>query len=377
VSGGQPHAVVIGAGIAGLAAAIALTRAGFHVRVHERATTLEPIGAALSLWPNAIAALRILGAAARVEAEAAPISALGAADTRGRWIFGPVSVTPFAGCGAYLPTRALLQQSLLETLGSDRVQLGSDGHRDTGSADLIIDASGIWSETARAIGGGEPKPAGYGGVLALTDPIEAPPLPAGLEYWGDDERFGLFDVRQGRRYWFWIAGDSLCPTKASRADIAERMADWPEPASAAVAATPPDRLIPVTIHARPAPRRLFAGKTICVGDAGHAMAPNLGQGAAQGLEDAIALLIAARSVPMDRVPTEFERLRLVRVRQMVARSAQAALPVHGPRLLRAPARALLRAIPAALHRAEIAKTHRWPATFAKCAEAVAWTPSAA
>lgn len=371
MAGGQPSARVIGAGIAGLAAGIALSRAGYAVEVHERARVLEPRGAALSLWPNAVAALRVLGAAARIEAEAAPIPALGAAGRDGRWIFGPVPVRPFEGCGAWLPTRALLQEALLDTLGRDRVRLDSDGWRHDGDADLIVDASGIWSETGSRAAGTRPAPAGYGGVLALSDPIATAPEPTGFEYWGDNERFGLFDAGQGRRYWFWIAGDRLRPTTFDRDTILARLAGWPAPARDAVLATPAERLIPVAINARPAPRRLTAGNIVCVGDAGHAMEPNLGQGAAQGLEDAVALLIAARAVPPRDVPAEFERLRLTRVRTIVSRSKQAALPVHGPRLLRAPARAALRAIPLALHKAEIVKTHHWPIDFTARAKSLA------
>lgn len=115
----RPGALVIGAGIAGLAAGIALRRAGFAVRVHERAPALEPRGAALGLWPNAVAALRMLAAA----------------DRAGRWIFGPIPVVPFDGCGAFLPTRALLQEALLDALGRGCIRFDSDGRTDRAAAD--------------------------------------------------------------------------------------------------------------------------------------------------------------------------------------------------------------------------------------------------
>lgn len=60
--------VIVGAGIAGLTAAIALDRAGFEVEVLERATALTQAGTALSLWPNALAALDRLGLAEAVAA---------------------------------------------------------------------------------------------------------------------------------------------------------------------------------------------------------------------------------------------------------------------------------------------------------------------
>ena len=79
----MPVAIVVGGGIAGLSAAVALRQAGWRVSVHERAVTLEPLGAALSLWPNATAALArlsLLDAALAAEAlghAAAPMPFLG------------------------------------------------------------------------------------------------------------------------------------------------------------------------------------------------------------------------------------------------------------------------------------------------------------
>ncbi len=77
---------IIGAGIAGLSAAIGLRQAGYEVSILERAPSISPIGAALSLWENAILALRELGAAERIEREAAPIQSVSIRDYHGRTI---------------------------------------------------------------------------------------------------------------------------------------------------------------------------------------------------------------------------------------------------------------------------------------------------
>ena len=58
---GESQALIIGAGIGGLAAAIALRQAGYAVRVFERAQELKEVGAGITLWPNAVKALRKLG----------------------------------------------------------------------------------------------------------------------------------------------------------------------------------------------------------------------------------------------------------------------------------------------------------------------------
>jgi 2-polyprenyl-6-methoxyphenol hydroxylase-like FAD-dependent oxidoreductase len=82
-------AIVLGGGIAGLSAAIALRRAGYRVSVYEQAKAIAPMGAAISLWPNAVAALRELGVLEPIATAAAPITAMLLATREGRPLLGP------------------------------------------------------------------------------------------------------------------------------------------------------------------------------------------------------------------------------------------------------------------------------------------------
>ena len=185
-------AIVLSAGVAGLSAAIALRDAGYRVAVHEQASAIEPLGAALSLWPNAVAALRRRGALGAIEAEAAPITATLLATRNGAPIMGPWPVgVERHGERAYLPTRALLQRALTAALrpdvplhlGERAEQVEDDGDRvrvsfggRTETADLLVAADGVWSATGRAVLGNAPRARGYAGVLALSDPVAGPPL---------------------------------------------------------------------------------------------------------------------------------------------------------------------------------------------------------
>lgn len=216
----MPTALVIGAAMGGLAAAIGLRNAGYRVTVHERAPELRPLGAGLSLWSNAVQALRILGAAERIEAEAEPIDTMLGATHDGRPVLGSRGVTAGDGTPAYLVTRALLQSALLDALGEAEVRLGSDlvnidqngvgttaefGGGGTERADLIIIANGIWSLQGIALIGNPPRHCGYGGVLALSDPVaHLQSARKVAEHWGNRERFGLCDIGGGRHYWFHI-----------------------------------------------------------------------------------------------------------------------------------------------------------------------------
>jgi 2-polyprenyl-6-methoxyphenol hydroxylase-like FAD-dependent oxidoreductase len=77
------RATIIGAGIAGLAAAHGLLGIGWDVEIYEQAETLEPLGAGLSLSANALRALRTLGLYEAVVTEAQPINRLDLLDQRG------------------------------------------------------------------------------------------------------------------------------------------------------------------------------------------------------------------------------------------------------------------------------------------------------
>jgi 2-polyprenyl-6-methoxyphenol hydroxylase-like FAD-dependent oxidoreductase len=353
----RPTALVIGAGIAGLASAAALRRAGWTVEIVERAPELRAVGAALSMWPNAMAGLRRLGAAARIEAEAAPIGRMLLATRSGRTLIDrPVA-------DAYLPTRALLQAALRDAVGDVPVALGRevvelvsaergevrfvDGDRR--SADLVVAADGIRSAVGRAVAGSEARYCGYGGVVALSEVVDGAASDGlAAEYWGRHERFGVCDLGGGRRYWFFMhtaPADEPAPTLAG---IAARAEGWPPHVRDAVEATPADRLIPWPIHARSAPGRLARGRVVCVGDAGHAMEPNLGQGACQAIEDAAALgAVAAKTDPID-VPSLWEAMRLARVRRVVGRAAEGGHAVHGPVVVQGVMRAALMMMPGLL-----------------------------
>jgi 2-polyprenyl-6-methoxyphenol hydroxylase-like FAD-dependent oxidoreductase len=323
-----------------------LRQAGWDVALYEQAPALEPMGAALSLWPNAIAALTWLGCDRPVRDNAQQLTELALVERDGRMI-APANVeAALPGASAYLPERTLLQAALLTglegveprlghrlirfTQSADRVSVEFDnGEHDEG--DLLVAADGIWSAIATKVIGTSPRHAGYGGVLALSDPVPGyPSTGRGDEYWGMGERFGLIDLTRDRKYWFYMRNEKdPAESRTLTHDwIANRVGEWCAPIQAALAVTPADRIIPFSIHARPAPKRLGQGRIICTGDAAHAMEPNLGQGGCQALEDAVALGIAARGDDVGGILPHFERLRLKRIRSIVALSAQGGIVPH-------------------------------------------------
>ena len=114
----MPSVVVIGGGIAGLATGMAFQNANWDVQVLERAPSIEPMGAALSLWPNACAALSELGAFDAVAQAAAPIRAMQLATKEGRRLFYHTVDGP-----ALLVTRSALQNTLASLLRDNALEL--------------------------------------------------------------------------------------------------------------------------------------------------------------------------------------------------------------------------------------------------------------
>src|SRR5262245_33316787 len=122
----MPHAVIVGGGIGGLTAGIALKQTGWDVTVCERAPELREVGAGITLWTNAVKVLRKLGAGEAVESVAAPLERSEMRSWRGKLLLR----TDFGTLGRKLgaPTigihRADLQSKLADVLGREHIRLG-------------------------------------------------------------------------------------------------------------------------------------------------------------------------------------------------------------------------------------------------------------
>ncbi|MDG4824033.1 FAD-dependent monooxygenase [Asanoa sp. WMMD1127] len=300
-------AIVVGAGIGGLSAAIGLRRRGWEVTVLERAPRIAPVGAGLTLLANGMRGLDALGVGDAVRAQGQVEASGGLRTSDGRWLsrVDGDAMTRALGTSAIGIHRATLHRVLLEALPPDTVVTGSEvrqvsaGPRpsvDGRTADLVVAADGIDSLIRRRLWPTVPSPA-YAGTTAwrgvTTEPWRGPLVVAVT--WGEGAEFGMVPLGDGRVYWF---GAVTSPREAWNEDelaaVRARFGHWHDPIPALMAAT--DTVLRDDLrHLRtPVPSYVHGGVAL-LGDAAHAMTPNLGQGANQAIEDAVVL--AARCDP--------------------------------------------------------------------------------
>jgi 2-polyprenyl-6-methoxyphenol hydroxylase-like FAD-dependent oxidoreductase len=311
-------AAIVGGGIGGLAAAVALRRVGIELVVFERAQRLETVGAGLTLSPNAVRALDRLGIGDAVRAVSGRGRQLLVRATTGRTLVKVELEDPLEMLGVH---RADLQRILAEAAGDVRLGMEvTDVESVAADADVVVGADGIDSVVRASLHGPDPPLyAGYDGWRAVAEFDDERVRGRFCETWGCADRFGLIPLGGGRVYWFVSeSGD-----QGERQPFGRRFADWHEPIPEVVAATPDAALSMTPIQWRKPLRAWGRGKVTLLGDAAHAMTPDLGQGAGQALEDAVVLAATLRGAgAVEAGLRAYERERLARTTPIVKRSRQ-------------------------------------------------------
>ncbi|MEV8531697.1 NAD(P)/FAD-dependent oxidoreductase [Streptomyces sp. NPDC051211] len=345
---GVGRAVVVGAGVGGLATAIGLRRAGWAVRVLERRTGPERYGTAFGIHPTAQAALDRLGLGEALRARALPYR-----NARIRRPDGTVlAALPLerierkAGRPELLISRPHLIDALLaelDRLGGADIAYGQPLADPTElDADVVVGADGINSAVRTARFGRRSAPRRLGTVAW----IGIAGFETGLygETWGEGRFFGMTPVEPGRTNWYATVPEATRPE-----ELRAHFAGWHDPIPRILAETDPATWIRYEMrHLHPAlPAFVHGGRTALVGDAAHAMTPNLGQGACTALLDAEALTRAVAAHGPAALPAALAAYDSER-RRSAQRVALGSRSLHRFTTTRHPALrdALLRLLPA-------------------------------
>lgn len=342
----RARAVVIGAGIGGLAAAAGLCAAGWDVTACERAGSLEPVGVALALAPNGLRALDAIGAGDALRALAVP-QELGIRRCDGRWLmrstsgrmvsdrFGdPVILLPRAAVidalAARIPGGVLslaTEVTSVESGGKAAARVATTaGELD---ADLVVAADGIGSASRSALFPDHPglRYAEFTTWRLLTGPVTGQVPMA--ESWGRGTVFGVMPLSGGRVYCYAAApADPGARAGDELAELVRLFGRWHEPIPGLLAITRPQDVLRHDVAELAAPLPSFhRGRAALLGDAAHPMTPNLGQGACQALEDAAVISWLAAGTGPDAVTgmlARYTAARLPRTTDVVRWSRRAA-----------------------------------------------------
>jgi FAD-dependent urate hydroxylase len=309
-------AIIIGAGIGGLSAGLALQQAGVAVEIYERAPELKSVGAGISLWANAIKALDQLGVGKRVRSMGkAEGGGFHTPSGRTLLMMGIGEVEQRLGAPTLVLHRAELSQILLEpytgALHLDKrfthyeesngaiTAHFADGTQASG--DLLICADGIHSVLRQSwFPASQPRYAGYTawrGVLPFDHQQVG-------RHWGETlgcgTRVGIAPLSEGRVYWFAtqnLPANTRIAREAQQAHLLALFGNWYAPIPHLIRQTSSDAILQNDIYDLEPLSHWVRGRAALLGDSAHAMTPNMGQGGCQAIEDAVVLGKCLRLAP--------------------------------------------------------------------------------
>jgi 2-polyprenyl-6-methoxyphenol hydroxylase-like FAD-dependent oxidoreductase len=305
------------------------------VRIYDRARNVRELGFGLLLAPNAIAALSELGIVGSVVVRTAPATGLEIRRLNGRVIR---RFNSQLGGPAVVALRRDLHDALLNAIGHDALNLSSeavavshdragvklrlaDGSTDTGA--VLIGADGVHSIVRGQLHPNEtpPRPSGFSAVRGVAYGVSS--------YLGGLSGVGYLDsgieaaaTRAGSDavYWYVSLLSHELPSEASSAEaiLAKRLNEFDPAFQAIIVGTKQDDMRYDKLFERDPLPRWGVGRVTLLGDAAHPVLPHTGQGAAQALEDAVALgLVLSGSEDVEDALRRYEKVRIPRTRKFI------------------------------------------------------------
>lgn len=346
-------AIVIGAGIGGLTAGIALRLAGYEVEIYDRVRELRPAGAGISLWSNGVKVLNRLGLGDKMAQIGGQMNRMQYRTSTDE-LLNDISLHPLiaeVGQRPYPVARTDLQQMLLEafarpvTLNARCVSVEEDttgvtaifedGHRATG--DVLIAADGVRSILRTYVLGEEVQPQ-YGGYVNWNGLVPMSPDLAPKDTWlifvGEHKRASLMPVGGDRFYFFFdvpLAKGTPFDSEDIRSELKEFFAGWAKPVQNLIERLDPQQTNRLEIHDVGPIDRMVRGRVALLGDAAHATCPDLGQGGCQAMEDCIVLTqyLLTTNIGVEDALKRYEAERQERTCAIVSKARRRAEQIHG------------------------------------------------
>lgn len=345
---------IVGAGIGGLATAIAWSKCGGVVKVFERSAELSEAGAGIWIPPNAMQIFDRLGVADDIRRSGVEISRAELHDYRA----GLLQEIETKSTGGYFTVAIHRQrlQRILATYAAKTAEIRY-AHPVAGlkqdrsrvllqfpnaiihEAKLVIGCDGIHSAVRQTLFPKvQPRYSGQTSWRAVvTHQLAAEFAHQGREIWAPAARFGFSRLSENEVYWYATAdapeGESESHEEA-RSRLLRMAEPFPAPVGELVSATLPEAIIRTDLWDLPTLENWHCGRVLLLGDAAHATTPNLGQGAAQAVEDSwmLAQLLAGGD-DFARAFEAFEQKRRKRTEMVIRRAWQLGKLAHlgGPK----------------------------------------------
>ncbi|BBX69478.1 FAD-dependent monooxygenase [Mycolicibacterium psychrotolerans] len=335
-----PAIAVVGAGVGGLTAAIALRAMGIDVEVFESAPAPRATGTALGIASNATKVLRSLGIDLTTDACCRVLEHFELRTASGALI----RALPGTAITAALkhPFVSIHRNELIRTLsaaagdtpihyGTEVTEVAIEGRGVRATciaapdirAAVLVGADGFRS-TVRSMVAGDQTPIDYGYACWLaTVRFAHPRMMPGYtgHYWGRGQRFGLIDIGGGMTYWWATKNMPAAQARdwgGGKEEILAMFDGWAPEVVETIDHTPAEALISVPGQDRPFLKKWGTGPVTLLGDAAHPMLTSRSQGASSAVEDGYILAEAMARVP-DPVQAlrTYENMRRSRTRMLV------------------------------------------------------------
>lgn len=336
------HVLVVGAGVAGLALAASLDPARVRVTLVEERPERSGAGTVLAMWRGGRDALDATGVGEQVRAASHPVETAFLRQADGRVLHELRSRQP----SLWFAPRADLVSALTDALPPTVTRLTravTDPRALAAEvgADLVVGADGVRSVCRQqAVEGSAPVTTGW---IALRGHLPGPPVRTATEWWGPGGLFGLTPGPEGAAWFCAVRGDhgSAVVDPADALAVARgHFGDW-DPRTGEVLDRVGDEADVQRVLRAPALRSSVEDGLVLIGDAAHAMSPNLGRGANEALVDAVTLAELIHRHGTKGAPAAFDRRRHLRG-QVLRVTASAAMRIATSRRLAAPRDHLLR-----------------------------------
>ncbi|KAL8552840.1 hypothetical protein ACS0TY_001503 [Phlomoides rotata] len=309
--------VIVGAGIAGLATAVALQKVGIGSLVLEQSESLRRGGTSLTFFKNGWKVLDALGVGDELRTQFPEIQGMVVKSKDGR----ELRSFTFKEEDESQEVRAVERSTLLETLANQlpptaisfssklkSIERGENDEETTLkleddsliSAKIVIGCDGIRSPIAKWMGFQNPRYVGHCAFRGLGFYPNGQPLEPKVTYvYGRGVRAAFVPVSPTKVYWFVCfnspsPGEKITDPSIMRKEVEKLVKDWPSELLDVIECTPDDTIIRTPLVDRWVWPGIFSpavsiGNVVLVGDAWHPMTPNLGQGACCALEDSVVL----------------------------------------------------------------------------------------